>query len=101
MGAWQFIYDMIFDYGMMPTPSVAEQFGDLFESGNAATTTAGHRVVPFYANTDFAWDVVAAQGEDPILHRQQRGLRHLQGLAPPGRVGLPQASRRCGGPEKR
>ncbi|MEZ4718046.1 MAG: extracellular solute-binding protein [Caldilineaceae bacterium] len=57
MGAWQFIYDMIFDYGMMPTPSVAEQFGDLFESGNAATTTAGHRVVPFYANTDFAWDV--------------------------------------------
>ena len=57
MGAWQFIYDMIFDYGMMPTPSVAEQFGDPFESGNAAMTTAGHWVVPFYANTDFAWDV--------------------------------------------
>ncbi|MEZ4560564.1 MAG: hypothetical protein R2854_29710 [Caldilineaceae bacterium] len=34
MGAWQFIYDMIFDYGMMPTPS-AEQFGDPSSRANA------------------------------------------------------------------
>ena len=57
MGAWQFIYDMLFEYGIMPSPSVAEQFGDPFESGNAAMTPAGHWVVPFYNNVDFNWDV--------------------------------------------
>jgi multiple sugar transport system substrate-binding protein len=41
----------------MPTPSVAEQFGDPFESGNAAMTPAGHWVVPLYSNVDFNWDV--------------------------------------------
>jgi multiple sugar transport system substrate-binding protein len=41
----------------MPTPSVAEQFGDPFESGNAAMTPAGHWVVPYYSNVGFAWDV--------------------------------------------
>ncbi len=58
MDAWQTIYDMIFEYGMMPDPSVAEQFGDPFESGNAAMTPAGHWVVPYYSNVDFNWDVV-------------------------------------------
>lgn len=58
MDAWQTIYDMIFTYGIMPDPSVAEQFGDPFESGNAAMTPAGHWVVPLYANVDFSWDVV-------------------------------------------
>jgi multiple sugar transport system substrate-binding protein len=48
---------MIFEHGIMPGPSVAEQFGDPFESGNAAMTTAGHWVVPFYNAVDFAWDV--------------------------------------------
>ena len=57
MGAWQFIHDMIFKYEIMPTPSAAEQFGDPFESGNAAMTTAGHWVVPYYSNVDFNWDV--------------------------------------------
>jgi multiple sugar transport system substrate-binding protein len=36
---------------------VAEQFGDPFESGNAAMTPAGHWVVPYYSNVDFNWDV--------------------------------------------
>jgi len=57
MGAWEYIYDLIFTYGIMPNPSVAEQFGDPFESGNAAMTPAGHWVVPYYSNVDFAWDV--------------------------------------------
>lgn len=57
MGAWQFIYDLIFVHKIMPTPSVAEQFGDPFESGNAAMTPAGHWVVPLYSAVDFKWDV--------------------------------------------
>ena len=57
MGAWEFINAMIFEHGIMPTPAVAEQFGDPFESGNAAMTPAGHWVVPFYGNVDFNWDV--------------------------------------------
>jgi multiple sugar transport system substrate-binding protein len=57
LGAWQFIHDMFFEYGIMPSPSVAEQFGDPFESGNAAMTPAGHWVVPYYSNVDFNWDV--------------------------------------------
>src|SRR5574341_1002028 len=59
MQAWQFAHDMIFEYGIMPTPSVAEQFGDPFESGNAAMTPAGHWVVPYYSNVDFSWDVAS------------------------------------------
>jgi multiple sugar transport system substrate-binding protein len=58
MDAWQTISDMIFENGMMPDPSVAEQFGDPFESGNAAMTPAGHWVVPYYSNVDFNWDAV-------------------------------------------
>jgi multiple sugar transport system substrate-binding protein len=58
MDAWQTIYDMIFEHGIMPDPSVAEQFGDPFESGNAAMTPAGHWVVPYYGSVDFNWDVV-------------------------------------------
>ena len=57
MGAWQYFYDLIFKYKIMPTPSVAEQFGDPFESGNAAMTPAGHWVVPLYSKVDFNWDV--------------------------------------------
>ncbi len=57
MGAWQFIHDMTFKDTIMPSPSVVEQFGDPFESGNAAMTPAGHWVVPFYSQVDFAWDV--------------------------------------------
>jgi multiple sugar transport system substrate-binding protein len=57
MGAWEFVHSLIFEHGIMPGPSVAEQFGDPFESGNAAMTTAGHWVVPFYNAVDFAWDV--------------------------------------------
>lgn len=57
MEAWQLIEDMLFEYGIMPTPSVAEQFGDPFESGNVAMTPAGHWVVPLYSNVDFNWDV--------------------------------------------
>ena len=57
LGAWQFIHDMIFTHKIMPAPSVAEQFGDPFESGNSAMTAAGHWVVPFYGNVNFAWDV--------------------------------------------
>lgn len=58
LDAWQTIYDMIFEHGIMPDPSVAEQFGDPFESGNAAMTPAGHWVVPYYGSVDFNWDVV-------------------------------------------
>ena len=54
MGAWQFIHDMMFEHKIMPSPSVAEQFGDPFESGNAAMTPAGHWVVPLYSKVDFA-----------------------------------------------
>lgn len=57
METWQFIHDLIFEYSIMPTPSVAEQFGDPFESGNAAMTPAGHWVVPYYSGVDFDWDV--------------------------------------------
>ncbi len=57
METWQYIYDMIFTSGIMPTPSTAEQFGDPFESGNAAMTPAGHWVVPYYSGVDFDWDV--------------------------------------------
>jgi multiple sugar transport system substrate-binding protein len=57
LGAWQFIHDLIFEYGIMPTPSAAEQFGDPFESGNVAMTTAGHWVVPYYSGVDFTWAV--------------------------------------------
>jgi multiple sugar transport system substrate-binding protein len=57
LGAWQFIHDMMLKDKIMPTPNVVEQFGDPFESGNAAMTPAGHWVVPFYSNVDFAWDV--------------------------------------------
>ena len=57
MGAWQFFHDLIFKYKIMPTPSAAEQFGDPFESGNAAMTPAGHWVVPLYSKVDFNWDV--------------------------------------------
>ncbi|MBE7552826.1 MAG: sugar ABC transporter substrate-binding protein [Anaerolineales bacterium] len=57
LGAWQFIHDMMFEHKIMPSPSVAEQFGDPFESGNAAMTPAGHWVVPLYSKVDFAWDV--------------------------------------------
>lgn len=57
MDAWQLIHDMIFEYQIMPNPSVAEQFGDPFESGNAAMTPAGHWVVPLYSKVDFNWDV--------------------------------------------
>lgn len=57
MGAWQFIHDMIFTHKILASPSVAEQFGDPFESGNAAMTPAGHWVVPFYSKVDFAWGV--------------------------------------------
>jgi len=57
MGAWQYIYDLIFKYKIMPTPSAAEQFGDPFESGNAAMTPAGHWVVPLYSKVDFNWGV--------------------------------------------
>jgi multiple sugar transport system substrate-binding protein len=57
MGAWQFLHDLIFKYQIMPTPSVVEQFGDPFESGNVAMTTAGHWVVPLYQAVDFSWDV--------------------------------------------
>ena len=57
MEAWQLLEDMIFEYGIMPSPSVAEQFGDPFESGNVAMTPAGHWVVPLYSNVDFNWDV--------------------------------------------
>jgi multiple sugar transport system substrate-binding protein len=57
MGAWQYFHDLIFKYKIMPTPSVAEQFGDPFESGNAAMTPAGHWVVPLYSKVDFKWGV--------------------------------------------
>ena len=57
LGAWQWFHDMIFKYKIMPTPSAAEQFGDPFESGNVAMTTAGHWVVPLYSKVDFKWDV--------------------------------------------
>ena len=66
LGSWQFIHSLIFEHGIMPTPSVAEQFGDPFESGNAAMTPAGHWVVPYYSNVDFAWDVAPLpQGKVP------------------------------------
>jgi multiple sugar transport system substrate-binding protein len=65
MEAWRVIEQMIFEYGIMPTPSVAEQFGDPFESGNVAMTPAGHWVVPLYSNVDFAWDVAPLpQGDE-------------------------------------
>lgn len=57
METWQFIHDLIFVHQIMPTPSTAEQFGDPFESGNAAMTMAGHWVVPYYSGVDFEWDV--------------------------------------------
>lgn len=57
METFQFIVDQLFEYQIMPTPSVAEQFGDPFESGNAAMTPAGHWVVPYYSGVDFEWDV--------------------------------------------
>lgn len=67
MDAWRLIEQMIFEYGIMPTPSVAEQFGDPFESGNAAMTPAGHWVVPLYSNVDFNWDVAPLpQGNERV-----------------------------------
>jgi multiple sugar transport system substrate-binding protein len=57
LGAWQWFHDMLFKYKIMPTPSAAQQFGDPFESGNAAMTTAGHWVVPLYSKVSFKWGV--------------------------------------------
>lgn len=67
MDAWNLIHDMIFEYQIMPNPSVAEQFGDPFESGNAAMTPAGHWVVPLYSKVDFNWDVAPLpQGKERV-----------------------------------
>jgi multiple sugar transport system substrate-binding protein len=67
MGAWQWFHDMIFKHKIMITPAAAEQFGDPFESGNVAMTTAGHWVVPTYGKASFKWDVAPLpKGKDRV-----------------------------------
>lgn len=56
--ALQLWVDMIEKYKVMPTPTIAEGLGDLFETGKLAQANVGSWILPNYKKSaDFDWDL--------------------------------------------
>ena len=58
--AFQFFYDLVHEYEIMPSPTEAEGLGDLFQAGRTAQFQYGTwRFANYREATDFDWDVHA------------------------------------------